>query len=92
MEIFINRLRLFRYITPKNIKCYYIGASHHYDILKKSGWNPEWVVPKKGLIGYKEAAKELCCKLGLKGRAKKMIKFKIESITRKCVKLCYRIT
>lgn len=58
-NIFISRLKKFKELTPKYIKCYYIGGKHHYEILQKAGWKINYFKPDNGLIGYKNKAIEL---------------------------------
>lgn len=58
-EIFINRLKKFKDKTPKNIKCYYIGGKHHYDLLIKSGWKVRYFYPKRGIVDYNSKAHNL---------------------------------
>ncbi|MBD3352989.1 MAG: hypothetical protein GF364_16015 [Candidatus Lokiarchaeota archaeon] len=79
VQLFVDRLNEFHKITPSTIKVYYIGGSHHYKVLKKTKWKFKYIEPKRGLIGYKDAATNLKEKI-FQEKKQKRIKFKTNQI------------
>jgi len=89
-QIFINRLKEFKKLTPENIKCYYIGGIHHYNLLKKSNWNVIYYQPKNGIKDYKITSEKMHQEI-YNSSILKQIKFWLVKITQELVQIDYKI-